>query len=724
MNADRRGLELVDGFVDDALDAAGLAELKRLLEADATLRETLATELRLRGLVRASARPSSLEDAVAMAIGGLAPAGHEAEIVRRIGATGRAGAGRRLPAWAVPAAIAATVLLAVAAGGYLAIRRPGGPADPPHFAGGDPVQEPAIPPVPVPEPAPEPVTLAAGWRIAPTGAAAFRVLGAGAVRLERGELHVEPAGDLPAAEPLTIETPAGRVTGQTARFYVGCHADDADRTDRDERDDQAVKNPGRGKERSMKTTMLTRVLVLAGVATLANVHGEATGRADDLLVAKDGGPPERHAVAASGDFALDLYGQLARENAGKNLFFSPYSMASALAMTAEGARGETAAEMGKVLRFPEAARRIGDDAQLLPWNTSLIHTGMAKLNARFQSKADTPYEISVANALYGEQTFPFSPDYVATIGKFYGTGAVVPVDFKNLPEPSRLLINAWAEEKTRGRIKDLVPPGAVTGLTRLALLNAIYFKGDWAVPFDATQTKEEDFHVAGGAKIAVQMMHNAKISGSKYAAFKADGTPFQTPAMISGNEGPAALYPGKGGFQVAELPYKGEDLAMVIVVPQDADGLAAVEKQLTTANLQAWLSKLEARIMDVSLPKFRIETDYQMNDPLKALGMRLAFDDRQANFDGLVAAGSADLCISDVLHKAFVEVTEKGTEAAAATAVLKPTSARVPQPWPFTPAIRADRPFLFAIRDVKTGTLLFLGRMTDPTGTAVPAAAK
>ena len=626
---------------------------------------------------------------------------------------------RRVSAWAVPAAIAATVLLAVGVAGYLAIRPSGGPADPAPVAAGDPVQEPAISPVPVPAPAPEPVTLAAGWRIAPTGAAAFRVLGAGAVRLERGELHVEPAGDLPAAEPLTIETPAGRVTGQAASFFVGCHAGDADRTDRD---DQAVKNSGKEKERSMKTTMLTRVLVLAGVATLANVHGEATGRADELLVAKDGAAPERHAVAASGDFALDLYGQLAKENDGKNLFFSPYSMASALAMTAEGARGETAAEMGKVLRFPEAARRIGDDPQLLPWNTSLIHTGMAKLNDRFQSKADTPYEISVANALYGEKTYPFSPDYVATIGKFYGTGAVVPVDFKNLPEPSRLLINAWAEEKTRGRIKDLVPEGKINGFTRFVLLNAIYFKGDWAEQFDATQTKEGDFHVAGGAKVRAQMMHNAMLSAGRHAAFKADGTPFQTPATIAGNEAEASLYPGKGGFQVAELPYKGEDLSMVLVVPQDIDGLDAVEKQLTTANLQAWLEKLESRDMDVAMPKFRIEGFYNMNGGLQSLGMRAAFDSERANFDGICSFRSEPLFIDFVIHKSFVEVTEKGTEAAAATAAAGGGGGF--GGGMFTPAIRADRPFLFAIRDVKTGTLLFLGRMTDPTGTAVPAAAK
>ena len=187
---------------------------------------------------------------------------------------------------------------------------------------------------------------------------------------------------------------------------------------------------------------------------------------------------------------------------------------------------------------------------------------------------------------------------------------VVPVDFKNLPEPSRLLINAWAEEKTRGRIKDLVP--------------------------------------------------------------------------------------------------------------QDADGLAAVEKQLTTATLQAWLGKVEARIMDVAMPKFRIESACSTKEPLEALGMRQAFDVGRANFDGICPrpASSEPLFISFVIHKAFVEVTEKGTEAAA-TAVGKPTLS-IHQP--FTPAIRADRPFLFAIRDVKTGTILFLGRMTDPTGTAVPAA--
>jgi serine protease inhibitor len=360
---------------------------------------------------------------------------------------------------------------------------------------------------------------------------------------------------------------------------------------------------------------------------------------------------------------------------------------------------------------------------LLPWNTGLIHTGMAALNDRFQSKADTPYEISVANALYGEQTYPFSPDYVATIGKFYGTGAVVPVDFKNLAEAARLQINAWAEEKTRGRIKDLVPQGAVGGLTRLVLLNAIYFKGDWATEFDAKETREQAFHVGAGRKQAVAMMHKDGLKGGRYGAFNADGSRFTTPRDVTHDAKPDTLYPGLGGFQIAELPYKGKELSMVLVVPQDLDGLAAVEKQLTAENVAAWLGAIEAREMHVALPKFRLETDYKMKPTLEALGMSQAFDSEKANLDGMVTAGSAGLFISGVFHKAFVEVTEKGTEAAAATAVFGKIGA-APRTRPFTPAIRADRPFLFAIRDVQTGTILFLGRFADPTGTAVPAAGK
>jgi serine protease inhibitor len=519
---------------------------------------------------------------------------------------------------------------------------------------------------------------------------------------------------------------------------------------------------------------LTRVLVLAGVVTLATAQGSVTGQANHLLAAETGKAPVNYAVTANSDFAVDLYRQLAKENPGKNLFFSPYSMSSALAMTAEGARGETADQMGKVLGFPQAARHIGDDAQRLPWNTALIHTGTATLNERFQTKPapqelrdqlaaarkeleasqakekvfqsakkwqesrqqrDTsgklaekvrelssqvdPYEIRVANALYGEKTYPFRQEFVNTINKFYGTGAVVPVDFIHNFEAVRQQINTWVEQQTKERIKDLLAKGSLDPMTRLVLVNAIYFKGDWAVPFDEKATKQEDF-LAGAAQIvSVPMMRKDKLEGGRYGAFNADGSLFATPKRVSVRPKPeaATLYPGKEGFLVAELPYKGKELSMVLLVPQDAEALGALEQKLTSANLQTWLGKLEGREMNVQMPKFKLETDYpETKNTLQAMGMRRAFEQDAANFDGMCASSKADLYISKVCHKAFVEVTEKGTEAAAATAVVM-TKRGAPVDVPFTPTVRADRPFLFAIRDVPTGTILFLGRMVAPAGT-------
>ncbi len=354
----------------------------------------------------------------------------------------------------------------------------------------------------------------------------------------------------------------------------------------------------------------------------------------------------------------------------------------------------------------------------------LIHTGMKVLNEKFQKME--PYEVRVANALYGEKTYPFRAEYMDTINKFYNTGAFMPVDFKGNGEAVRLQINGWVEKQTRERIKDLLKEGTVDERTRLVLVNAIYFKGDWAVSFEAKETKAEDFLADGVKKVNVPMMRNDLLEGGRYGAFKADGTLFATPQRVSLNPKPepAKLYPGKGGFQVAELPYKGGELSMAIIVPQDADGLAAVEKELTSAKLAAWLGQLEGRDMNVQMPKFKMETDYPaMENTLQALGMKQAFDRDLANFDGMCASGSAGLYISKVAHKAFVEVNEQGTEAAAATGAGFAYYS-LPEDKPFKPTVRADRPFLFAIRDVKTGTILFVGRMVDPTGTAPQTAGK
>ena len=524
-------------------------------------------------------------------------------------------------------------------------------------------------------------------------------------------------------------------------------------------------------------TSLTRTLVLAAMVTLVNGQGSITGQANHLLAAEIGKAPVNYAVAANGDFAVDLYRQLAKENEGKNLFFSPYSMSSALAITAEGARGETAAQMGKVLRFPEAARHVGDDAQLIPWNTAPIHAGMADLFQRYSPKAASPelrrkidslrkefdasvaeqhklraaqnwlerrqqieksrklaeevnevlakispYELRVANALWGEKSYQFQQSYMDTIHKFYRTGGLFPVDFKNNFDGERLKINAWAEEQTSGRIKDLLPRGSLIAATRLVLTNAIYFKGEWQEPFRENMTHPEDFTLAGGTKVDVSMMHQYNMN-ARYGAFNADGSFFATPERIDLDTDDSKLYPDKGGFLVAELPYLGGDLSMVALAPQDAAGLPELEKKLTSANLNTWFAKLEGCEIDVGFPKFKLAMAYdKMAETLKSLGMVRAFVDptqlNGAQFDGMSVNQNPmeKLYLADVFHKAYVEVNEKGTEAVAATAFEGMIVLGMSYPRPFTPAFRADRPFVLAIRDVKTGTILFLGRVMNPKG--------
>ena len=367
-------------------------------------------------------------------------------------------------------------------------------------------------------------------------------------------------------------------------------------------------------------------------------------------------------------------------------------------MTADGA-GRNGRADGQSLCFPAAARNPKTDAGAVPWNMTLIDSGMAALNDRYNPKPASKelldkiaalrkdlddsqriekdlqqqnnwdkilqqnrksqalarqlnallvqvdqYELRVANALWGEKTYPFLPAYLDTIRNFYGTGGAFPADFKGNPEGERQKINTWVQQQTNGRIQDLMPPGSIDGATRLVLTNAIYFKGQWSKPFDASDTRDDDFTLAGGQKVSVPMMRNSSLRRRRYGAFNADGSPFSTPRMIPFNRQPdeKTLCPGKGGFLVAELPYKGGDLAMLAIVPQDADGLAALEEKLSGVNVAAWIAKLESRTIDLQLPKFKLETEYCMNDTLKALGMVRAFTPPTpsggAQFDGMCAS--------------------------------------------------------------------------------------
>lgn len=280
------------------------------------------------------------------------------------------------------------------------------------------------------------------------------------------------------------------------------------------------------------------------------------------------------------------------------------------------------------------------------------------------------------------------------------------------------------EDRTEQRIKDLIPSGALTALTRLVITNAIYFQGQWTVPFQEASTRPQDFTRGDGTLTSVRMMNDPWRSSGSYAAFTGAGEFFETPIQIPANEAQRPpTYPDDAGFQMLQLPYKGGDLAMVFLLPRSARGLSALEDLLTQANLSAWLARLEQRAVDTEIPRFKLEYQAEMSGTLRGLGMRRAFVSPEnpggAEFGGVTTSSDLlqQLFISAVLHKSWVEVSEKGTEAAAATAVMMAPAGAAMEPRvmvPFTPRFRADRPFLFLIRDTGSGAILFMGRMNDP----------
>ncbi|WP_165226735.1 serpin family protein [Aquisphaera insulae] len=375
-------------------------------------------------------------------------------------------------------------------------------------------------------------------------------------------------------------------------------------------------------------------------------------------------------VEGSNGFALDLYARL-REKPG-NLFFSPSSISTALAMTYGGARGETAAQMARVLHFPADRAALNEGYRAL-------------LEATRPPREDAGYRLSVANRLWGQQGFGFLPDYLALTRDVYGA-ELAQVDFGGAAEPSRKQINAWVEEQTRAKIKDLLPVGVITPLTRLVLTNAIYFKGDWTSPFDRNLTRDEEFHVTSDKTTKVPMMH--KVHDFRVAAVAADG------------------------LKLVELPYGKGDLSTVVLLPDAIDGLPALETKLSVAAVDGWLASGARRKVELSLPRFKVESQFSLAETLAAMGMPLAFNPKDADFSGMSTEG--ELHISAVIHKAYVDLNEEGTEAAAATGVAMALRAAA-RPTP--PVIfRADHPFLFVIRDNRTGALLFVGRIVNPAG--------
>jgi len=392
---------------------------------------------------------------------------------------------------------------------------------------------------------------------------------------------------------------------------------------------------------------------------------EPTKPLDDSKITTEG---LSNVVEANNKFALDLYSEYKSEEG--NVFFSPYSISTALAMTYEGARGQTAEEMQSVFYFPE------DDY--------VRRSGYANLYNEI-NKGDKKYKLSTANALWAEQNFQFLDEYFNLINQYYD-GKVTNLNFKQDPEGSRVTINNWVENKTNDKIKDLIPFGMITPITRLVLTNAIYFKGEWVKQFNEDETRDRDFRISSNNNVKVKMMQRTDDES------------------IFG-------YTENNQLQILEMPYSGEELSMLILLPKD-DNIRSLENSITTEKLSEWKEDLKEQRVNIYIPRFKFETKYFMADTLSEMGMPTAFSD-SADFSGMT--GKRDLKIDEVIHQAFVEVNEEGTEAAAATAVIMIAMGIGLDEGPKIPVFRADHPFIFIIQEKETGNMLFMGRVNDPT---------
>jgi serpin B len=375
-------------------------------------------------------------------------------------------------------------------------------------------------------------------------------------------------------------------------------------------------------------------------------------------------------VVGSSAFAFDLY-QAVREENG-NLFYSPYSISMALAMTYAGARGETEQQMADTLHFTLPQDRL--------------HPAFNALDLELASRAEGTegqdeegFRLDIVNSIWGQSNHSFLPEFLDVLAKNYGA-ALRLLDFENAPEESRQVINEWVSDQTEGRIKDLIPQGAINELTRLVLANAIYFNAAWSHPFEEEQTRDGTFHLLDGSQVTVPMMQQTEYFG----------------------------YTEGDGYQAVELPYTGEKVSMVILLPA-AGRFEEFEKPLDAERVEAIVKDFVQTNVALTMPKFEFDSSFQLADTLAGMGMPDAFSPETANFSGM--DGTRDLFIQDVIHKAFVSVDEAGTEAAAATGVVIGITAAPALPVEVT----VDRPFVFLIRDLETEAILFVGRVVNPS---------
>ncbi len=432
-----------------------------------------------------------------------------------------------------------------------------------------------------------------------------------------------------------------------------------------------------------KIITLGLVLLLAVAVTGTAVLFFFPYQPDQPLKADDTGSTLegiQEVVEANNKFAFNLYSELNKVK-DTNIFYSPYSVSAALAMTYEGAKGQTADEMKSVFYFPEN--------EILMPNFAAIYNDI--------NQGDKAYELRTGNALWVQQDYSFIEEYLNQVERYYG-GKAANVDFVKETEKTRQTINNFIEEQTNNKIKDLIPSGTLNPMTRLVLTNAIYFKGTWEWEFDKSDTREMNFKTRPDNLVKTPMM-------------------YMDPDKARFN------YADLGKLQILELPYKGEKISMLVLLPKQGQAYDYETGEMITFDywlgdiglsaekLEEYKSQMEETKLDiVYFPKFEFETKYTLNSYLNELGMPAAFDPERADFSGMATAEK--LFISQVIHQAYVKVDEKGTEAAAATAVGMGTTSIAP-----SKTFRADHPFIFVIQEKETGNILFLGKVVDPTQT-------
>ncbi len=369
-------------------------------------------------------------------------------------------------------------------------------------------------------------------------------------------------------------------------------------------------------------------------------------------------------------FTMDLYHQLASQPS--NLFYSPYSISQALAMVYGGARGHTEQQMANGLHFSLPQDKLHPAFNALDQQLAMRASAGADQGQGFQ--------LNIANSTWGQSGFPFIPAYLDLLARNYGAGLQT-VDFVSNPEGARQDINDWVAQKTQDKIEDIVPQGAIDTLTRLVLANAIYFKASWMMPFQKSATQDAPFITLDGSRVTVPMM-SLEMNKLNYVL--------------------------GGGYQAVALPYVDGNVSMLLIVP-DAGNFSQFEAGLDATKLQSILSGLQSTDVILKMPRFKVESSFSLADTLSKMGMTDAFDATRADFSGI--DGQRDLYISSVLHKAYASIDESGTEAAAATVVIVGLTAIMPgEPVNLT----IDRPFIFAIYDQPTQSILFVGRMVNP----------